>query len=152
MNLRTVALLLPATALLAGCTRAGPGKYKAELVAADKAFSALSSKEGPKAACLATFSSDAKMLNQYATGAEGIRELFMQLPASATLTWEPAYVDAAASGDIGYTWGRYTLTLQSGKPGGRPHIEMGNYVTVWKRDYLGHWKAVLDGGNADGKK
>lgn len=129
-----------------------PGATRDELVAADKAFSARSAKDGPKVAFRAFLSDDAKILSQYKTGPAGIEEMFVQLPENATLTWDPAFAEVSGSGDLGYTWGRYTLTLPPLRPGARPYLQLGYYAMVWKKDTFGHWKVVFEGSNADGKK
>jgi ketosteroid isomerase-like protein len=152
MKPRLVAALLSAAALLNGCKPAMPGATKDDLVAADKAFSARSAKDGPKVAFKAFLSGDAKILNQYRAGEAGIQDLFLQLPDNSTLTWDPAFADVSSSGDFGYTWGRYTLTLPPFRPGARPYLQMGYYAMVWKRDAFGHWKVVFEGSNPDGKK
>jgi ketosteroid isomerase-like protein len=152
MNPRITAVLASVLALLAGCLRSGPEKFKAEILAADKAFSALSAKEGPKAAFLAYITTDGTLLNEMLPGAGGVNNLFMQYPPTATLTWEASFVDVSASGDMGYTWGRYTIFVPSPKKGQLPILKKGTYVTVWKRQIDGGWKVVLDGGNLDGEK
>jgi hypothetical protein len=144
MKLRIAALGPLAAALLAGCAPDSQRSYKDELVAADKAFSALSEKEGPKAAYSEFMTGDVKILKQYRTGSGGIHDVFMQLPENVKLTWEAANVDASSFGDIGYTWGRYTMTLPALPMNNlKPYRDMGDYVMVWKRDHLGHWKVVV---------
>ena len=153
MNARAAAVLLSAIAPLAGCFQSsGPEKFKAEILAADKAFCAASTKDGAKAAFLAGIAADGKLLSDPRAGADAVNAMFRQLPPTATLTWEPSFVDVAASGDLGYTWGRYTLTIPSGVKGNPPYIKMGTYVTIWKRQPGGEWKFVMDGGNPDGTK
>ena len=61
------------------------------------------------------------------------------------LTWEPAYVDVAASGELAYTYGTYEFH-SIGKDG-KPAVEYGKYATVWKKQKDGEWKVVLDTGN-----
>jgi len=135
--------------LLAACSPSGTEKFKAEVLAADKAFSEASRKQGIQAAFLAVVAPDGKLLGETRPGADGVRTRFMQLPPTATITWEPAFVDVSSSGDLGYTWGRYTLTLPSVVRGKPPSVQMGTYVTVWRRQPGGAWKVVLDGGEAD---
>lgn len=148
MKPRVAAALAVALVLLAGCSESGPARARDEILASDKAFSALSEKEGPKAALLAYIATDAKLLSVLPQGAAGVNAEFMQLPPTAKLTWYPSYVDVSQSGDLGYTWGRYTLTVPMAR---RPLVQMGTYVTVWKRQG-GAWKVVLDGGHPDGQK
>jgi|HubBroStandDraft_1064217.scaffolds.fasta_scaffold156197_2 ketosteroid isomerase-like protein len=152
MNPRATLLLASAAALLAGCSGSGTGKAKSELIAADIAFSEMSAKVGPSAALLAFIAPDAKLLSVVRQGKDGVHDELMQLPPTATLTWTTSYADVAASGDLGYTWGRYTLIVPSSVKGRQPLVEKGTYVTVWRHQAIGGWKVVLDGGNPDGRK
>jgi ketosteroid isomerase-like protein len=150
--MRVIAVLAFAVSLLAGCSDSSPGLAKADIIAADKAFSAMSVKVGPRAAFLEYFGSNAKLLNVVRQGKDGVAEVFMQYPPTATMSWEPSYAEVSASGELGYTWGRYTLTVPSGTKGKEPMIQMGTYVTIWKHMAIGGWKVVLDGEHADGLK
>lgn len=152
MKLRLLAVMVPALALLAACSESKESRAKAEILAADRAFEAASRKDGPKAAFLAFVAGDGKLLGETLQGADGIKNLYAQLPETATLTWEPAFVDVSSGGDLGYTWGHYTLTLPLPKYGPKAYIKRGTYVTIWKRQLSGSWKAALDGGVEDGAK
>jgi ketosteroid isomerase-like protein len=149
MNTRLTAVFALAAVLATGCSQPGTEGLKAEIVAADKAFCEASKKEGIAAAFLGVITADGKLLSDSHLGPDAVRINFMQLPPTATLTWEPSFVDVSSAGDLGYTWGRYTLTLPSVTKGGAPSIHMGTYVTIWKRQPGGAWKVVLDGGNPD---
>ena len=140
---------MSAASLLAACSPSGTEKFKAEVLAADKAFSEASRKQGIQAAFLAVVAPDGKLLGETRLGPDGVRTAYMQLPPTATLTWEPAFVDVSSSGDLAYTWGRYTLALPNVVKGKPPSVQMGTYVTVWRRQPTGAWKVVLDGGEAD---
>jgi ketosteroid isomerase-like protein len=63
------------------------------------------------------------------------------------LTWSPVHADAGASGDLGYTWGRYHYEQVT--KDGKTVTEDGTYVTIWKRQKDNSWKVVLDGGDPD---
>ncbi len=152
MSPKTAALSLCALALLAGCSPSGTEKFKAEILAADKAFAAAAQKDGITASFLGVITPDGKILGDSRSGPDAVRNTFMQVPKTATLIWEPSFVDVSASGDLGYTWGRYTLTVPSGKKGAPPYVGMGTYVTIWKHQPDGTWKVVLDGGSPDGQK
>jgi ketosteroid isomerase-like protein len=152
MNMRATAVLASALTLLSGCSDSSPGLARADIIAADKAFSAMSVKSGPKAAFLEYFGSNAKMLSVVGQGKDGVAEVFMQYPNTATLSWEPSYADISSSGDLGYTWGRYTLIVPSTAKGKEPLVQMGTYVTIWKHMAIGGWKVVLDGEHPDGQK
>jgi ketosteroid isomerase-like protein len=149
MSPRLAAVLASAASLLAACTPSGTEKFKAEILAADKAFSDASAKQGIQTAFLAVVDPQAKLLSETRAGADGVRTFAMELPPTATLTWEPAFVDVSSSGDLGYTWGRYTLSIPNVTKGKPPSVQMGTYVTAWKRQPGGAWKVVLDGGYPD---
>ncbi|HEV3138931.1 MAG TPA: hypothetical protein VGY57_00375, partial [Vicinamibacterales bacterium] len=53
------------------------------------------------------------------------------------MTGESLNAEAARSGDLGFTYGRYTLT-------GGDEAERGHYVRVWTRARSGQWKLALD--------
>ena len=67
------------------------------------------------------------------------------------LTWKPDFSDVAASGDLGYTYGTYVFTSKDKDKDGKPIVEYGKYVTVWKKQSDGRWKVALDMGNASPK-
>jgi ketosteroid isomerase-like protein len=152
MNTRA-AVLFSLAALAAGCSQAsGPEKFKAEILSADKAFCASAATAGVKAAFLGVITPDGKLLGEPRSGPDAVRAVYMQLPDTAKLTWEPSFVDVSSSGDLGYTIGRYTLVIPGTGKAAKPYIKMGTYVTIWKRQPGGAWKVVLDGGNPDGEK
>jgi ketosteroid isomerase-like protein len=62
------------------------------------------------------------------------------------LTWTPVYADMAASGDLGYTYG--TFEFRSKDKDGKPTVEYGKYVSIWKKQKDGSWKVVMDMGNS----
>lgn len=61
--------------------------------------------------------------------------------AKTTLEWTPEFADVAASGDLGYTWGRYIFTAADSSQ------TRGFYVTIWKKQTDGQWRFVFDAGN-----
>ena len=63
--------------------------------------------------------------------------------ATGVLTWEPDFADVAKSGDLGYTWGRYTYTSFDSTES----PSCGFYVTIWKKQLDGSWRFVFDAGN-----
>jgi ketosteroid isomerase-like protein len=98
------------------------------------------------------FAEDAVYLPTFEPRVEGkkaIMESFRPLFDDHTikLTWTPLRGEVAASGDLGWTTGSYELTRIDDQ--GSPHVRRGKYVTIWRRQPDGSWKAVLDGGNPD---
>lgn len=63
-----------------------------------------------------------------------------------SLTWKPIGADISASGDLGYTYG--TFEFRSKDANGKSIVNYGKYTSIWKRQKDGHWKVVLDMGNA----
>lgn len=55
--------------------------------------------------------------------------------------WEAIDGGVAASGELGYTYGRYELQDNGASPA---KVEKGYYTRVWKRDAAGVWKIVAD--------
>lgn len=60
--------------------------------------------------------------------------------SKGTLSWSPAEVFVSRSGDMGASWGRYTRT--GADPAKKPVT--GRYVTVWRKNADGEWRAVMD--------
>lgn len=84
-----------------------------------------------------------------ATGKEAIRESVAQhfeMPGFA-VSWQAAKVEAARSGDLGFSQGTFEMTFND--PKGNPVMDRGKYVTVWKKQADGSWKAVADIFNSD---
>ena len=69
------------------------------------------------------------------------------LTPDVDLTWTPMYVEAAKSGDMVYDVGSYTMTTRAGK--GKPVVDRGKYLEVWKKQDDGSWKAEADTWNSD---
>lgn len=81
-------------------------------------------------------------------GKDAVRKAMAFLDdASLTLTWEPTYGEMFASGDFGFTTGKW---VRKGKdPQGVERMRTGRYLTVWKKQKDGGWKVVWDGGTPD---
>jgi ketosteroid isomerase-like protein len=66
------------------------------------------------------------------------------------LTWAPVHVEAAASGDLGYSTGRFELTAKNAD--GTPRTGTGWYVTIWRKGADGRWRAAVDIGTPPSPK
>jgi ketosteroid isomerase-like protein len=82
-------------------------------------------------------------------GADNIRTWATQMFSmpGMSISWEPQTVEVAASGDIGYTAGKYTFSAQG--PDGMPINDHGKYLCTWKKDASGAWKVAVDTWNSD---
>ncbi len=59
-----------------------------------------------------------------------------------SLTWDPQDAVVAGSGDLGYTLGSFTLSVQT--PEGVPVNRRGHYVCIWKKSSDGSWKCAVE--------
>ena len=121
---------------------------RADLMEQDRRFAALSAASGPAEAFRQFVHKDATLLtSQYdnVIGREAIFASMSQLPETTTLEWEPQDAGVAESGDMGWSWGRYTsLSLAED---GSEQESVGKYLNVWIRDKDGDWKVLMDLGN-----
>jgi ketosteroid isomerase-like protein len=79
-----------------------------------------------------------------ATGKEQVRQVWshlMSLPGFS-LTFAPAKVQIAKSGDLAYEVGTFALKLNDAQ--GNATTTPGKYVVVWKKQADHGWKAVAD--------
>lgn len=120
-------------------------KDRISLLEADKAFSDLSAKVGMKAAFIEYIDSNGVLLrsdNIPIAGAMAIDYLIQYNDTGFSLIWQPHHAVVSSSGDLGYTYGIYSVKVPS-----RDTAIYGNYVHIWKRNQNGKWKFVLDSGN-----
>lgn len=68
------------------------------------------------------------------------RAAYADAPTEPVLHWAPALAESAASDDLGYTTGPFSLLATASGP----VISHGWYLSVWKRNESGVWEAVLD--------
>jgi ketosteroid isomerase-like protein len=67
-------------------------------------------------------------------------------PGGPTLTWTPTKGEVLAGGDLGYTVGIWERRARG--QDGTLKVTHGNYLTVWRKDPDGAWRAVYDTGSA----
>jgi len=94
------------------------------------------------------YADDAALANPdtpLAVGKEAIRRETASFAADPNLNVQFASdrIQVAASGDLAYTRGHYSMTYTD--PGtGKAASGTGSYLTVWKKQADGSWKAVED--------
>ena len=84
-----------------------------------------------------------------AQGLEAVKSMtaeMFKLP-DVKLSWTPTLVEAAKSGDLGFSSGTYEFSFKD--PSGKTVSDKGKYVTVWKKQADGSWKVVRDIFNSD---
>ena len=116
-----------------------------ELIAAERAFAALSMASGVRSAFLAYLADDAVLFIPRASLG---RPFFEQQPASGSrLEWAPIYAEVSAAGDLGFTTGPYEARAN---PAVDSVTAYGNFVSVWKRNLATDgWKVALDLGTTN---
>jgi len=149
------AILIPFILLLTGCEDTKRRERMVnELMEVDREFARQSVEKGSHESFLAYIDDSCVLLRpnrQPVIGRKKIEEMFSTPDTSFTLNWEPLFADISESGDLGYTYGIYTVQMDS--PEGDLVNKEGTYVTIWEKDQNGNWKFVLDTGNQGlGKK
>jgi ketosteroid isomerase-like protein len=122
----------------------------AALLALDEEFARTSAAKGLEG-WLSYFAEDAAIFPRNAPivrGKSAIREQYAKTHFTPEgLTWKPVAADAAASGDLGYTYGTWQWTGKDAD--GKPVTQTGKYFTEWKKQKDGTWKLVADFGAPD---
>ena len=132
--------------LLQGCFKTEKNTAvlaKEEIIKADKTFSNMSRHQGMKKAFLEFIDDNGILLRPGhlpIIGADAIDFLSQANDTSYRLTWKPYAAEVSSSGDLGFTYGVYLLTLPD-------TTVTGTYVSIWKKQIDGKWKFILDSGN-----
>ena len=120
-------------------------KWKQEIIEAERAFCEMAKNEGISAAFI-TFSADDVVVlrgNNLIKGKSALRASYESRPSgNVSLVWAPDFVDVSSSGDLGYTYGKYTYSSTDSL--GKVQSSEGIFHTVWKRQADGTWKFVWD--------
>lgn len=117
-----------------------------ELKEADRLF-AIETAERGTAGWVEAFAVDGKLVSGAGVvdGRDAVEEVMGVLDSpDYSLTWEPVF--AEGSSDIGYTYGNYRRETKDAS--GEMVVELGRYVTIWRRNEAGEWKVVVDIGSA----
>ena len=134
--------------IIHGCTTAqkqDPESLKQEIGAVEKAFNDYAQAYSVKEAFLKFAHKDA-VLNRRDSiidGKEAIENYFdSQTLKNVSLEWKPDFIDVSSSGDMAYTYGKYTFNATA--PDSTEINASGIFHTVWKRNENGEWKYVYD--------
>lgn len=130
------AVLLTGAALAPAETRE---EALASLVAAERGFAQTSVDSGVNAAFLGVLSADSTV---YQPGPVNGREAYSAgEDPPIVLSWYPVTADIAASGDLGFTTGPFSMTPKDPTETRRGS---GHYTSVWRRLASGKWELVVD--------
>ncbi len=121
--------------------------WKSEIVQAEAGFNQMATDQGIPAAFEAYAAEDAVILrgDSLIRGKKAIRKYYDQRydgKDKVMLTWKPDFVEVAASGDLGYTYGNYKYVITDSL--GSVKTYTGMFHTVWQRQPDGSWRYVWD--------
>ena len=122
-----------------------------ELRKVDEQWSAAAAKNDLEAT-LSFYADDAVVLPgnaPIATDKKAIREIWAGMLGPGTaVSWKVTKAEVAKSGELGYVYGTYELTMKDPK-GGPPEQDKGKLVEIWKKQADGKWKCIVDTYNSD---
>jgi len=121
--------------------------WKKEIIDTELAFAALVQQEGIAKGFLTYAAEDVVLMRnkKLIIGKDSLKLSFSKqdnTSAKVSLTWKPDFVDVSSSGDLGYTYGKYTYTKTDSV--GKVIVDTGIFHTVWKRQSDGQWRFVWD--------
>jgi len=114
---------------------------RAALLERERAFASASEKSGARKAFASFAADDVRVFREEKFPFVGITSALEALSTAPNAwTWQPLFGDVSRSGDLGYSYGTYSLTGADSK------IEKGNYLRIWqKRGSV--WRVVVDVAN-----
>ena len=121
---------------------------KENLLQTDIAFARTSLETNAAEAFKKYLAPDCMMFPDGGDPVQGADKIYQRMKKGAenyVLSWIPRRAEVAASGDMGWTWGTYTLTSVEAK--GQPVKSYGKYVNVWQKQADNTWKVMVDIGN-----
>ena len=127
-------------------------KPEEALMQADRDFAEATRTKGVEG-WVSYFAENGAMLrDQPITGKEAIRAAMKPFLSTKGLifTWKPTRAGLLPAADMGYTVGRYSITLPD--KDGKPATRTGGYITVWKKQKDGYWRVLADAGSPDPPK
>jgi ketosteroid isomerase-like protein len=135
--------------LIAACAAAPDlAREREALLVADRTFDSTVAVGGLEA-WVAAFSDSGRQVDRYGdfvVGPAAIRDHMRGLLTDTTraLRWSPDHAEVSADGTLGYTWGRWTMTVRNTL--GSRQVSQGRYLTAWRKQANGQWKAEADVG------
>ena len=152
---RTVLVAVFAAGVLVGGCRVAvnvePSGDAEELRKLDEQWSAAAARNDLEAT-LSFYSDDAVVLPgnaPIAADKRAIREVWAGMLGPGTaVSWKVTRAEVAKSGELGYLYGAYELTMKDAK-GDPPVQDKGKLVEIWRKQPDGKWKCIVDTYNSD---
>ena len=146
--MKILPILLALLFILIRCQSIDNEAEKEILLQTDKEFAKFSVENGAATAFNQYLTEDALELpagRNPIEGRENIVKLMNEGKDTYTLDWSPQVAEVSKSGELGYTWGFYTLTYND--ENGKEQRNYGKYLNIWKKQLNGDWKVAVDMGN-----
>jgi len=124
-------------------------KEKAKLLNTDREFAQMSVNRGAAEAFRMYSAENAMQMparGEPIMGRDKIYQGMKEAGGIYVLDWVPQDGEVAKSGDMGWTWGKFTYYFLNDE--GEMKMSYGKYVDVWKKQKDGTWKVVVDIGNS----
>jgi len=122
-----------------------PEKYKAEIIQTEKDFEKMAADSGLPVA-FSYYVADSGVVSVRDTlfrGKTAVKKYYQSWTVKdVSLTWSPDFVDVSSSGDMGYTYGRFSFSCKDST--GKLSHSTGIFHTVWKKQQDGSWRFVWD--------
>jgi ketosteroid isomerase-like protein len=120
-------------------------KFKQEIIRAERDFARMAAEKGV-AEAFSFYVADSGVVSigeKLFRGKDAVRKHYESWTyKDVRLTWAPDFVDVSSSGDLGYTYGKYTFSFRDST--GKINESKGIFHTVWKRQADGSWRFVWD--------
>jgi ketosteroid isomerase-like protein len=138
---RRIAAVALASAAVAfsGAARAAAATSLDTLVAAERAFAALSVERGMKEAFLAYVAADAVLFRPGPVNGKQVWRA--RANPAATLAWAPDYAEISGAGDLGVTSGPWEFRPPPERNQPTAH---GHFISVWRRSKDDGWQVAAD--------
>jgi ketosteroid isomerase-like protein len=145
-NWKLISLLAAIALLFLGCSQTiDTSIERTKLLETDSEFAKMSVDQGTTAAFNAYFADNALQLPEGLNAVVRKADILDRMRKSEdlyTLEWRPSDGGVSKSGDLGWTWGEYTLDYLS--KGNKEDAVHGKYLTIWQRQDDGDWKVIVD--------
>jgi ketosteroid isomerase-like protein len=141
--MKSLFVVAAASVLLTACAGTASRSGADGVIALDRAFARMSVEKGTRAAFAQFTAPDVLNLPPNAPITRSQADVLRRFDnlAPNVLTWAAQGGDQ--SGDLGYTYGEWSIR----RGVGGAVLSKGKYLTVWKRQPDGSWKASVDMGN-----
>jgi ketosteroid isomerase-like protein len=145
--MKSLILLIPVILLFAVSAHSqSKEEIKKEILQTEKAFEKMTSEKGIAEAFYYFADKNAIIKRENDTlisGNENIKTYYQKKGLKdATVNWTPDFIDVSESGDLGYTYGKFTWKIKGDD--GKIVEYKGVFHTVWKRQKDNSWKYVWD--------